>query len=279
MPASSSFGSVSARVPVAVTVAVDGTEESIFAKVLPPYAEVTQLHADLNIVSDTLGATSHTLMAQYGMRVVYGELPVDDAYPALSAEDIAQTLFPVSGADAFKGVSTAVVGTGLLGETDVSPVAYSKAFTLWSRVETLSLPSNAILIGDAVIALADKVKIRSYPNKRRRGFKKPRKESFKILIILMNTDVIATASSQRQMMWGDTTGDYDTLADAFRDSLADPEAGINADPINDIEDWMQIGRVEAGLTTEAILNVSGHISLTAEYYKRTPDGRKHWRPV
>lgn len=279
MPASKSYGSISPRVPVAVTLAADGTEEVLFAKVLPPYAEVTQLHADLNIISDSMGAASHTFMAQYGMRVIYGELPVDDAYPALSTEVIMNTLFPVSGLNAFKGVATSVVGLGLLGETDVSPVAYSKAYTLWSRVETLGLPSNAILIGDAIIALADKVKIRSYPNKRRRGYRKPRRESFKIVAIMANTDVIAGSTSQRSMLWGDSTGDYDTLTDAFVDAMVRQEAGHGADPVNDAEDWMTLGRVEVAIAKEALLNISGHVSFTAEFYKKTPDGRKHWRPV
>lgn len=275
-----SYGSMSPRVPVAVTVAADGTEETLFAKVLPPYAEVTQLHAELNIVSDTLGAASHTLMSQYGMRVIYGELPVDDSFPALAVEAIVNTLFPVSGEQVFKGANTAETGSGLLGTTGVTPIAYSKSYTLWSRVETLSLPSNGLLIGDAIIALADKVKIRSYPNKRKRGFSKPRRESFKLIAIMMNTDVIATQTSERQMVWGDSTGDFEIIVDAFEDALIKSEAGLGGvGLVSDPEDWLQTGMVEAALTTESILNVSGHVSMTAEYYKRTAGGRRHWRPV
>lgn len=280
-PSSRSYGSMSPRVPVAVTVASDGSEEGLFAKILPPYAEVTQLHADLNIVSDTLGAASHTQMSQYGMRMVYGEIPVDDAFAALSSEVMCNTVFPVSGDRVFEGIATAESGVGLLGSTDVTPVAYSKAYTLWSRVETLSLPSNGILIGDAIIALADKVKIRSYPNKRARGFRKPRRESFKLICILMNSEVLAAQSDQQTMMFGDSTGDFETLVGAFEGALITEEAGTgNLGLTNDAEDYLQTGRVEAALVSAAVvLNVTGHVSLTIEYYKRTPDGRKHWRPV
>jgi len=281
MPAASrSYGSLSPRCPVAVTVAVDGTEETLFAKVLPPYAEVTQVHADLNIISDSLGASSHVLGSQYGLRVVYGEIPVDDAIPALGVQAIMNTLFPVAGGQVFEGTNIAETGLGLLGVTDVTPVAYSKAYTLWSRVETLSLPSNAILIGDAVIALADNIKIRSYPNKRKRGFRKPRRESFKILAIMMNTAEVLTNTDERQMVWGDSTGDHETLVGAFEGALITEESGTGDSGLtNDAEDYLQTGMVEAALNTAAILNVQGHVSMTAEYYKRTASGRKHWRPV
>lgn len=281
MPAKTgSYGSMSPRVPVAVTIGVDGTEEALYAKVLPPYAEVTQLHADLSIVSNTLGTASHTFFGQYGLRVIYGEIPVDDAFEALAIQAIVNTLYPVSGDQVFEGTNVAETGLGLLGVSGVTPVAYSKAYTLWSRTETLSLPGKAILIGDAIIALADKVKIRSYPNKRKKGFRKPRRESFKMLAIMMNSDVVATQTDEQTMMFGDATGGFETLVSAFEAALIQPEAGTGDDSLaNDADDYLVAGIVEAGLAVEPILNVTGHVSMTAEYYKRTAGGRKHWRPV
>lgn len=279
-PITKSYGSMSPRIPVAVTVAVDGTEQVLFAKMLPPFAEVTQLHADLNMVSDTLGAASHTQSGQYAIRVLYGEIPVDDAYEAFSVETIVDTLFPVSGEQVFEGTATPVVGSGLLGPTGVTPIAYSKAYTLWNRTSTLGLPANAIMIGDAIIAFADKIKIRSYPNKRGRGFRKPRRESFKLIAIMANTDLVADQTSQRTMLWGDSTGDFETLQDAFEAALIVETAGDGGEGLaNDAEDYMSVGLVEAALNTEAILNFSGHVSFTAEYYKRTASGRRHWRPT